>query len=550
MRRKLKYGVVVANQIDTVTSLTARLKTTLETDFARVRVKGEIAPNSCAVPKSGHLYFTLGDKDASLKCVWFAGTRQAHQKKTYDLLTGEVFSSSDLVTLNDLKTGGSFLCTGKIDVYPKRGEYQLIVTQMFKAGIANLAQEFERLKAKLLAAGYFDAKRKRAMPKNPRRVALITSASGAVIHDFWRMAQNRGLAAQIRLFPTLVQGKEAVPTIIAAIQEANLQNWAQVIVIIRGGGSLEDLWCFNDEAVATAILNSKLPVLAGIGHEVDFTLADMTADLRAATPTEAAVLLWVLRSELSERLKTLDTHLGRLILNKITQAEQKLGHLTQALNLASPKKRLENLTTRLEHLQAAFEQHMGQFLAKKGLLLERTLASLLQKLRPEEFETKLMQVNLLEEKLNQNMVQFLQRKQDVLLASEQRLKEQAQKRQEALKVQLTKFEASLNLNLAKFADKFNLWLQVKQKLMEQALANLSETWLAKLNDQKLRLDNLSLLLENNNPKVLLQRGYAMIEDAMGSIVSSVTQTSTGEKLAIHLADGVITVSVEQINKSS
>ncbi|MBQ7738225.1 MAG: exodeoxyribonuclease VII large subunit [Desulfovibrionaceae bacterium] len=532
-----------------VSSLTAKLKQTLETDFANVRVQGEVAPNSCKASQSGHYYFTLGDENASLKCAWFYRTRLAAQGNNFDPLTGEVFSESQRVTLADLKLGGSFLCIGKINVYPPRGEYQLVVTQMLKAGVANLAQEFERLKARLLALGYFDSARKRPIPINPRRVALITSESGAAIRDFWRIAQNRGLSSQIRLFPTLVQGKEAVGTIIAAIEEANSQKWADVIVIIRGGGSLEDLWCFNDVSVAKAIFESRLPILAGIGHEIDITLADMTADLRAATPTEAAVLLWGLRSELSERLLTLRTSLNRLFWGQFTQNRQKLLNLSKLLLSASPEKRLDVLHSRLEFLRTNFQRHMISFLEQKDQSLKLLLTSLRQKFRPEEFQARRMQVHLLEVKLNQGMINLLERKQKDLLGASQKLKDVVRAKQQTLQVQLTKFDAKLKLSLDLLTRNLASWLDLKRQVFEKYKLGLAQNLSALLKAKSLDLEQLTLLLENNNPAVLLQRGYAMIEDQEGTIVSSITQASTGQNLAIHLADGVINVRVEQIKKS-
>lgn len=181
-------------------------------------------------------------------------------------------------------------------------------------------------------------------------MALLTSLTGAAIHDFLELAQSRGSGAQIRLFPVMVQGEDAAPEIVRALAEANAQDWAQVIVLIRGGGSLEDLWAFNEEDVAQAVFQSRLPVLAGIGHEVDLTLADMTADLRAATPSHAAQLLWPLRAELRQRLDEADAALQRAVTNRLARAEQALKENETALRWFSPRRHLARLVERSQGL--------------------------------------------------------------------------------------------------------------------------------------------------------------------------------------------------------
>ena len=264
----------------TVRALTEQLRRSLEGRFPFVWVRGEVS--NLSRPGSGHIYFSLKDQDAQLQCVWFRGQqRQAEQGQAFDPLTGEVFDTPRPSPLELLRNGLDLLCAGRISVYAPRGQYQLLVELVQPTGQGLLAQAFEERKRKLAEAGYFAQERKRPLPWNPQRVALITSPSGAAIHDFLELAQNRGCGAEIRLFPASVQGEEAAPEIIRALDEINAQGWAQVIVLIRGGGSLEDLWAFNEEAVAEAVFCSRLPVLAGIGHEVDVTLADLTAGLCA-----------------------------------------------------------------------------------------------------------------------------------------------------------------------------------------------------------------------------------------------------------------------------
>ncbi|MCR5563788.1 MAG: exodeoxyribonuclease VII large subunit [Desulfovibrio sp.] len=322
------------NGILTVRELTEQLCADLEKRFPFIWVRGEVA--NLSSPASGHRYFTLKDQDAQLQCVFFR-SQQPQGGCRFDPLTGEVYDreiSSPLAFLND---GADVLCAGKISVYPKRGQYQLIVELMQPAGKGGLAQAFEMEKNRLAALGYFDAGRKRQIAKDPERIALVTSLSGAAIHDFLRIADERGYGSHIRIFPVKVQGKDADLEIAAALREINRQKWAQVIVLIRGGGSQEDLWTFNERVVADSVFHSIIPVLAGIGHEIDYTLADMTADVRVATPTHAAEFLWTSRKALQESVAELVNRLRNVVDGIIGKNETELSQLGKILNLLSPE---------------------------------------------------------------------------------------------------------------------------------------------------------------------------------------------------------------------
>uniref|UniRef100_UPI003AB27717 exodeoxyribonuclease VII large subunit n=1 Tax=Desulfovibrio sp. TaxID=885 RepID=UPI003AB27717 len=319
-------------RILSVTELTDRMRRTLEGAFPFVWVRGEIGELS--FPGSGHIYFTLKDAGAQLQCVWFRD-RQI-RGRNFDPLTGEIFAEPRPDPVRLLRQGSELFCAGQISVYGPRGRYQLIVELVQAGGQGLLAQAFEERKQALAARGFFAAERKRPLPASPSRVALVTSPAGAAIHDFMELASVRGLGAEVRLFPVRVQGEGAAGQICRALDEINRQGWAQVAVIIRGGGSLEDLWCFNEEEVATAIFSSKIPVLAGIGHEVDVTLADMTADVRAATPSHAAQLLWPLRREYWQRLDELSLALERARQGWLQRQEDRLQRCERGLRLCSP----------------------------------------------------------------------------------------------------------------------------------------------------------------------------------------------------------------------
>lgn len=328
------------SQIFTVRELTDALKKTLEGAFPFVWVRGQVS--NLSRPASGHMYFSLKDADAVLNCVWFKGNQRGDER--FDPLTGEVFEDGPRPSLaRTMQDGTEIMCAGRLNVYPPRGSYQLVVELAQDVGLGKLFMEFEELKKKLTAKGYFDSMRKRALPYHPKNVAVITAPSGAAIQDFLRIAETRGWGANIRIYPALVQGDLAARQLATQVAKANADGWADVIVLIRGGGSIEDLWAFNDEALAEKIYSSRTPVIAGIGHEVDTTIADMTADVRAATPSHAAQLLWPERSILIQSLDELEMRLTRHVEQQLGAKEHQLHTLERGLGWLSPAQRLTRL---------------------------------------------------------------------------------------------------------------------------------------------------------------------------------------------------------------
>jgi len=225
-------------------------------------------------------------------------------------------------------------------------------------------QAFEELKRKLAAAGYFEQSRKRPLPFNPQRVALITAPTGAAIRDFLRIAEDRGLGSHIRLHPVAVQGEEAPPGIVAALEEANRQNWAEVIVLIRGGGSIQDLWAFNDERVAAAIFASGLPVLTGVGHEIDHSIADFVADRACATPSHAAQLLWPERRVLIQLVDDAETVLCQVMERLLRDKSAGLNHMGRTLALLNPERHLarqkDGLAASLRRMRAVLTARLDR----------------------------------------------------------------------------------------------------------------------------------------------------------------------------------------------
>lgn len=318
--------------IFSVRELTQAIKATLEGEFPFVWVRGQIS--NLSRPGSGHIYFTLKDGAACLTGVWF----KSQQWQPAAAKAG-------------LADGQEVICAGRLTVYPPRGTYQLVVEMVQDHGLGALFLAFEALKKRLAGLGYFDQERKRPLPGHPVRTAVITAPGSAALQDFLRLASERGFGASIRIHPVLVQGADAPTQIVRALGEVNSQGWAEVIVLIRGGGSLEDLWAFNSEEVAQAIFTSTIPVLTGIGHETDTSIADMVADMRAATPSHAAQLLWPDRCVLAQMVDDLEDRLVQAVREFLRRRKDVLATREKALSWLSPRSRVLRALERLEGLE-------------------------------------------------------------------------------------------------------------------------------------------------------------------------------------------------------
>ncbi|NDY55134.1 exodeoxyribonuclease VII large subunit [Desulfovibrio sulfodismutans] len=331
-----------------VGELTRAVKEVLEAEFPLVFVRGQIS--NLSRPSSGHIYFTLKDPEAALAAVWFRG---AHGGATtgagerYNPATGEVLEPGAAMRLGD---GMEILCAGRLTVYPPRGVYQLVVEMVEELGAGRLHQEFEALKRELAALGYFDAGRKRPLPLHPVRVAVVTASTSAAVRDFIKVGRGRGFGCQVRIHDTPVQGEAAPGRIAQAISDIGRQGWAEAAVLIRGGGSIEDLWAFNTRIVADAIFACPVPVLTGVGHEVDVTIADMAADVRAATPSHAAQTLWPERRVYVQRVDDLETAAVAAVRRLLGDLDARLAHLSRGLSWLSPAHRLERAALTLAAL--------------------------------------------------------------------------------------------------------------------------------------------------------------------------------------------------------
>jgi exodeoxyribonuclease VII large subunit len=344
-----------ARDVYSVSRLNREVRVLLERGLGVLWVQGELS--NFSEPASGHWYFSLKDRDAQLRCAMF---------RSKNALLG--FTP---------RAGQQVLVRGRISVYEARGEYQLIVEHLEEAGVGALQREFERLKAKLAAEGLFASERKRALPRFPRRVGVITSPSGAALHDILHILARRYPPAAVLVYPAAVQGAAAAPMLVAALRTASARAECDVLILARGGGSLEDLWAFNDERVARAIHQCALPVVSGVGHEIDFTIADFAADARAPTPSAAAELVVPDRLACLEAIGRSAHRLASGVRRELRVGSVTLAALTRRLTLAHPGVRLQQQMQRLDDLSQRLAGAMRAGVHREGRRLAERHARLL-----------------------------------------------------------------------------------------------------------------------------------------------------------------------------
>lgn len=341
--------------IYSVSSLTHEIKTLLETSFPRLWVEGEIS--NFKAHSSGHLYFTLKDENAQIRCAMWR------------------FKAGEL--LFRLEDGLKVVAEADLQVYEKSGSYQLIIQQMQPAGIGALQLAFDQLKKRLQAEGLFDEAHKKVLPEFPERIGVITSPTGAAVRDIISVIGRRFPAAQIILYPVRVQGEGAAEEISKAIQDFNEYREIDVLIVGRGGGSLEDLWAFNEEKVARAIYASKIPVISAVGHEVDFSISDFVADRRAATPSAAAEMVVPDRKELSGVLFYFQEKMIQNILQQINNYRNELQNLKRSYAFRRPEDLIFQKMQRLDEISRLLVSEINHMLT----LQQQNLTSRLQQLR-------------------------------------------------------------------------------------------------------------------------------------------------------------------------
>lgn len=337
-----------------VGELTRQVKEILEGSFSQLWVEGEIS--NFIHHSSGHMYFTLKDNEAEIRCVMFKGNNQYLHFKP--------------------ENGMKILLNGRISVYAPRGQYQLVATRLEPAGLGTLFLAFEALKKELSAAGLFSDEFKKQLPKIPQTIGLITSKTGAAVQDMINVLGRRAPYVNLILRPTLVQGDTAAADIVNAIQEMDTSGELDLIIIGRGGGSLEDLWPFNEEKVACAIFNCQTPTISAVGHETDITIADLVADLRAPTPSAAAELAAPSIEELTQALIAIDEKIAILLEHKLEYYWQNMDHIQDRFSLQRPDTLIKGMNNFNTHLSVMMKQSILMKLQLQFGQLEKLQAEL------------------------------------------------------------------------------------------------------------------------------------------------------------------------------
>jgi len=348
------------DNVFTVSEVNRHIRNVVEDSIPNLFVEGEIA--NFTHHRSGHIYFSLKDEKSTLRCVFF--------------------KAANLSLKFQPKVGDKVICLGKISVYEKGGNYQLNVNRMLPSGIGELQLKFDELKRKLSEEGLFDNDYKKPIPEFPESVGIVTSSTGAAVEDI-RNVISRRFPTKIYLYPATVQGDYAAKEIIKGIDFFNTEFPVDVLIVGRGGGSQEDLFCFNDEALARKIFASRIPVISAVGHEIDFTISDFVADLRAPTPSAAAELAVPDRRELSERINNLFNNLRYTTQHYFTSKKLEIQELENALNRQHPQNILKDLQARLERTLMKLNSTTYNILQTKRSKLE-ILFNELRELSPQE----------------------------------------------------------------------------------------------------------------------------------------------------------------------
>ncbi|KDD81568.1 exodeoxyribonuclease VII large subunit [Glaesserella parasuis] len=366
------------NHILTISQLNYSVKQMLEVEFGSVWLIGEIS--NFSQPVSGHWYLTLKDEQAQVRCAMF---RMKNMRVNFRP-----------------QNGMQVLVRANVSLYEPRGDYQVIIETMQPAGDGLLQQQFEQLKMKLAGLGLFAQEHKKPIPTFVKRVGIVTSSSGAALQDILHILQRRDPTLEVVIYPTLVQGKEATADIVQMIELANRRQECDVLIVGRGGGSLEDLWCFNEEAVAWAIYHSQIPVISAVGHETDVTIADFVADLRAPTPSAAAELV---SRDQQELLRQLQHHSDKVNLAFDRLWSEKLARfdrLQLRLQAQHPQRQLQQRVQQLSHLEKQLKQQMEQLLLRKQQRWKNTLQRMERNPLPYRISAQTQHLHKLEQRLS------------------------------------------------------------------------------------------------------------------------------------------------------
>ncbi len=477
------------SNIFTVTQLNYSVRHLLEVELGQVWLTGEIS--NFSQPVSGHWYLTLKDENAQVRCA--------------------MFKMKNLRVNFRPQNGMQVLVRASVSLYEPRGDYQLIIESMQMAGDGLLQQQFEGLKMKLAAQGLFAQEHKKPIPKFVKRVGIITSPSGAALQDILHILNRRDPSLQVVIYPTLVQGKEATQDIIDTIRLANQRKECDVLIVGRGGGSLEDLWCFNEEMVAYAIYQSELPIISAVGHETDVTIADFVADLRAPTPSAAAELVSRDQQEivrqLQHHLNIVNLAFDRLWAEKLSRFQ----HLNLRLNAQSPAKQLELLHFKLTQIFDRLQGRLGQSLKLKEQKIAQLFLRVQAKHPSRQLEMKKLHLTQQETRLCKQIEQLFNAKRQKFYFAKQRLDNST----------LQHNISRQNQNLQQLSHSLTYLIEKQFTKQQQGFHALCT-----------KLDGLS-------PLKILGRGYSITQNDQQHVITNTKQITKGDRITTQLVNGQI-----------
>lgn len=484
------------NNILTVSQLNYSVRHQLEAEFGHIWLVGEIS--NFSQPVSGHWYLTLKDEQAQVRCAMF---RMKNQRVNFQP-----------------RNGMQVLVRAGVSLYEPRGDYQVIIETMQLAGDGILQQQFEQLKMKLAGEGLFAQEHKKSLPTFVKRVGIITSSSGAALQDILHILHRRDPSLQVVIYPSMVQGKEATQDIVTMIELANKRQECDVLIVGRGGGSLEDLWCFNEEAVARAIYYSNIPIISAVGHETDVTIADFVADLRAPTPSAAAELV---SRDQQELYRQLQHQLDRASLAFDRIWSEKVGyfnHLSSRLMMQHPAKLLQHNQIQLNQSQKRAERAMFHILSYRQQQLQQLEHRLNTQHPQRQLAHQQQQFVTLNKRLLQQLEQFMLRKQQKLQNLQQRL--------------------DRNPLPHRVSTAQQHWKNLNQRLL-YAMEN-------RLNSHKMAFQQYCVQLESLSPLKVLSRGYSVTKNNQGKALLSAEKITVGEQITTRLEQGEIVSQVLSI----
>ena len=391
------FTQVTPPKIISVSELNRKAKSLLEGGIPKLWIEGEIS--NLARPASGHMYFSLKDETAQIRCAWFK--QRQHQN------------------ISAMTNGTKMLALGRISLYEARGEYQFIVEKMETAGEGDLKRKYEKLKEKLIIEGFFAEEIKKPLPKLPRRIGIITSPSGAAIRDALSVLKRRFPMVPVIIYPVSVQGDGAAPEIKLALEKANNRAECDLLIITRGGGSIEDLWAFNEEIVARAIHHSNIPIISAIGHETDVTIADFVADHRAPTPSAAAEVAVPDQQEWFNSIDNISRKLNALIIRAINNRHQTLDWFNKRLTQSSPQVIVKRQIEQSINLQRVLKSSMKNFLILRGRKIDKLTSRCIQSSPSQSLQKQIMRFEAIKQNIhakgkkliedNQNRLQLVSR---------------------------------------------------------------------------------------------------------------------------------------------